>query len=125
MYTRRMSAGGLAVPEHYSGNAFRYPPPGEGEVAVREEREAPAEPEEEAITPIALPEKGTHLSLPNLLGSGGGLGLGGIGGEELLLLGLCLLLLGERTEEGSGHGLFRLWQGNETVLCLMLLLLLG
>ncbi len=86
MYTQRRSADGSAsIPQNYSGNAFRYPPIGEVPENVK-----PTHTEKESIE-IAISPPETSVTPV----SAGRLQLGGfsLGTEELLLLGLCCLLI--------------------------------
>ena len=81
MYSRRdFGERSLHVPRNYSGNAFRESaPPAEPPIAVNEELPAI---KEESLPPTEV----TQASTRSFLGDGG------IGSEELLLLGLILLL---------------------------------
>jgi hypothetical protein len=115
----RCAPGGAPIPENYSGNAFRYPPIGsldpppasdEAEPTVVEEdvrRESPPV----SVVPIARQDKEAHV--------GGGL-LRMLGSEEWLLLGLCLLLMGDGGPRLGGIG-----QKNDLLPYLLLLLFCG
>ena len=126
------------IPSNYSGNAFRYPPIGSlgHEVAspaeVADRREGSVLDQEpvsaaEAVLPLPVSQEagGTETaeasersyarSLPILSALSGG---GGIGSEELLLIGLILLLSG-----GSLRGHDR--QGGDILPYLILLLVCG
>lgn len=107
MYTqhsRQRDAAAAAVPRNYSGNAFRYPPPTSivpsGTAARTDEVETP--PKEEhgeaqeregmtsAVTSDASAEEGgERLHLSSLLSHA-------LDNEQLLLVGLLLLLRGEQ-----------------------------
>ena len=107
---------GTDLPRNYSGNAFRYPPiRTESEPLVEQvtvetptgEEEARETQPAEAASAVAQSGDETltrHLSLPLFGGRG-------IGSEELLLLGMLLLLGGEGQ--------------NELMMCLLLLLFCG
>ena len=120
MYQQRRSMpGGESIPENYSGNAFRYPPigslggtpPEEGEPTPSAEEAR----EQEARRPLAVvPLERTEPRE----GSGGFLRL--LGSEEWLLLGLCLLLMGEGGPRIGGEG-----QKNDLLPYLLLLLFCG
>ena len=125
MYAQHRSTAN--IPRNYSGNAFRYPPIGsltnQSEEPITAEPTAPAEPPSEPIsepTPEPTPEQ-RHLTVPpnavlppsaspiepprvSIFDSGGHDLLRGItqiiGNEELLLIGLFLLLSGH-TEEND------------------------
>ncbi|MBE6661277.1 MAG: hypothetical protein E7605_07750 [Ruminococcaceae bacterium] len=126
MYTqRRTPSDTRGIPQNYSGNAFRYPPIG----ALGQEADIMATPPE-PFTSQSTVERGNE-NYPVVLESGpteppresgllSMLGGHGIGNEELLLLGLCLLLSGE------GGGLFGGMKGKgDVVPYLLLLLFLG
>ena len=126
MYTQRRTppeAGG--IPQNYSGNAFRYPPIGTLGQQDVSKASSHAPPLDEAVPeqrqenypvaieahPVKSEDRSGFLSL---------LGGHGIGNEELLLLGLCLLL------SGDGGGLFGGRGGKgDVVPYLLLLLFLG
>jgi hypothetical protein len=125
MYTQRHTMpDGASIPKNYSGNAFRYPPIGS---LANQEAEPPTSPMAdearekdlgEISCPIALGEhpreESARLGAFSLLG---GLGLGH---EELLLLGLCLLL------SSDGGSLFsRTAHVGDVLPYLLLLLFLG
>lgn len=126
MYTQRRTppeAGG--IPQNYSGNAFRYPPIGALGQDNTHDVSQDAPPFGEAVPeqrqenyPVAIeahPVKSEGQ--PGFLSLLGG---HGIGNEELLLLGLCLLL------SGDGGGLFGGRGGKgDVVPYLLLLLFLG
>ena len=116
----------MRLPENYSGNAFRdMSPP-----AITEQQEHPPHtksappfedpppafsPQEETEQERVIPPPDVHrasLSLPGLHLPTGGLSLS-LGNEELLLLGLLLLLY----SGGTGN--------EELLLCLVLLMLCG
>lgn len=124
MYTQRHTMpDGASIPQNYSGNAFRYPPIGS---LANQEAEPPAslmadEAEEkdfsEISCPIALGEHPREESARLGASLLGGLGLGH---EELLLLGLCLLL------SSDGGSLFsRTAHVGDVLPYLLLLLFLG
>lgn len=126
MYTQRRTppeVGG--IPQNYSGNAFRYPPIGAlGQESVSDVT-SDAPPPQEAVPeqrqenyPVAFE---SHAARPeDRSGFLSLLGGHGIGNEELLLLGLCLLLAGD------GGGLFGTRGGKgDVVPYLLLLLFLG
>ena len=117
------------IPSNYSGNAFRYPPIGslvgqdthqEGQGGQVEEQPRQGEGEEQRTVAavVHLPdEKDTRerqasaqASVLPFFGEGRG-----FGSEELLLIGLILLL------SGGGHA----WQGSDVLPYLLLLLILG
>ena len=90
------------VPENYSGNAFFEEHLEEG---TNEAEQNIKEEERREVEVSALPEKkkaGFHIDVSRLFG-------GGIGFEELLILGLVLLMAGG--------------EGNEDMIILLLLLL--
>jgi hypothetical protein len=95
MYTQRpVMQKGVTIPQNYAGNAFRYPPIGGLTQAPLEEREAPVEQPEPCVsdrvgqemTALGTDEKKTALT--PLSGHRGG-------EEDLLLLGILALLLGD------------------------------
>lgn len=91
----------MRVPENYSGNIFREAPKSE----VREKAEDAPIVAEEVVskeestsgeaTPALLGWRSFRLRLPSIFGREGG-----IGGEELLILALILLL----SDAGDGEG---------------------
>ena len=102
MYTRpipptsseRTEPRGLQIPPHYSGNAFREPPlpppmePMPDEETELHESASPSEiPPEETSLPVSAKRggKGLRFDFKHLFS-------GGIGTEELLILGVLLLL---------------------------------
>ena len=103
MYTRpippassdRMDSRGLQIPPHYSGNAFREipPPPPTEEISddisevMKFPEPSPDPPIEEPSLPTSAKKsgKGIHFDFKHLFS-------GGIGTEELLILGVLLLL---------------------------------
>lgn len=109
----RNTPSGEPIPENYSGNAFRYPPIGSLQ---------PMPPPQVEEDPVPTPGEGDERRLPvviptpepNSAGSGGTFGwlAHSLGSEEWLLLGLCLLLMGETGK-------------NELLPYLLLLLFLG
>ena len=109
----RNTPSGEPIPENYSGNAFRYPPIGSLQ---------PMPPPQIEEEPVPTPGEGDERRLPvviptpepNSAGSGGTFGwlAHSPGSEEWLLLGLCLLLMGETGK-------------NELLPYLLLLLFLG
>ena len=124
MYTQRRTFhedGG--IPQNYSGNAFRYPPIRTYEQEGEREGSPPDAPSSQA--PRDQPPEEKHLALPQSPPSkendhtGPALLFGGhgISGEELLLLGRCLLL------SGDGGGLFSRTKGIGDVVPYLLLLL--
>ena len=116
----------MRLPEHYSGNAFRdIPPPDLAEQHVLPPHTQPPptpadappalSPQEETESERVIPPSDVHRAPPSLQGLRlpmGGLSLS-LGNEELLLLGLLLLLY----SGGTGN--------EELLLCLVLLLLCG
>ena len=91
------------LPRNYSGNAFSKeaptpPPPPveeeETEEAAPKETISPSEPKEDPALPVGASRP--RLGLSRLFGRGRGLE---IGGEELLLIGLCLLLSQSDTKD--------------------------
>ena len=112
MYTQRLRR--EDIPSNYSGNAFRYPPIGslaqpQGEDAPREasfaddargqDGQADVLPSETADVPsvTAVPAVSSAVTPP----SGLAFLKNGIGGEELLLIGLLLLLSGGERQAGQ------------------------
>ena len=105
MYTQRpIPPGGMSIPQNYGGNAFRYPPIGgleEAAPAAEEELHCHEEPIV-AQEPMVIEEEketcGTNEKAPRsalLFGRHRG-------EEELLLIGLFLLLAGDGVI-GGGH----------------------
>ncbi len=126
MYTqRRPLPEGGAIPQNYSGNAFRYPPIGalgqEAEIDQEPpkvssfEQDACEEPKERSpvLLEAPVPQLSNHTGRSSLLGEHG------IGSEELLLLGLCLLL------SGNGGLFSSAREKGDVVPYLLLLLILG
>lgn len=110
MYAQHRSAAN--IPKNYSGNAFRYPPIGALTDPPRRERETerplveeepheqnqPSEPSKQALVTPILPPATAPDSVPDLLR-----GISqAFGNEELLLIGLFLLLSGN-TEKHDGQ----------------------
>ena len=121
MYQQRRSMpSGEPIPENYSGNAFRYPPI--GSLGVTPPDEALASPlteetrEPEVRSPVAIVPLGREEVRRE---DGGGI-LRLLGSEEWLLLGLCLLLMGEGGPRIGGEG-----QKNDLLPYLLLLLFCG
>ena len=101
------------IPRNYSGNAFRYPPI--GQIPIKEEIEQPVrvpdlnEPANSDMPPCPLPTPALPPPEPRkdesppahrtLISSIGQL----VGNEELLLIGLFLLLSGH-ADEGERQG---------------------
>ncbi|MBR0443623.1 MAG: hypothetical protein IIX15_04715 [Clostridia bacterium] len=114
MYAQHRSTAN--IPRNYSGNAFRYPPigqmPEQPEQTIASERSSPAEPLAKEMQTDAL-YSGTRASpapvaetVPvSMFGGGHDMLRGitqGIGNEELLLIGLFILLSGN-TQEHEGQ----------------------
>lgn len=120
MYARQPPDGrfprNVRIPRNYSGNAFRQeeemppptvvaeesretklppasPPPSPSEEEVKE---APAEPSAAASVGKLFPSPGFRLDLGRFLNRGRG---GGIGFEELLIIGLIFLLSQSETKD--------------------------
>ena len=117
MYTQRpVTQKGVTIPQNYAGNAFRYPPIGGLGQEPLDEREAPSELSESRVsdgsgqemTALGTDEKKT-APVP-LIGRRGG-------EEDVLLLGILVLLLGDG---GFGFGGDK---GRGDVLLYLLLLL--
>ena len=122
MYTQHRPEDGRILPQNYSGNAFRYPPIG------KEETEELWQEKQNKASPPALTQQPDRRMMPIYEDDAqkpepvGGLGTERSGGmsEELLLLGLCLLVSGE------GKARFSLSGGwGDAFPYLLLLLLLG
>lgn len=122
MYTQHRPKEGRILPQNYSGNAFRYPPIG------GDEREELWHEEQNKASPPALtqqPDKGVmpiyedDAQKPESRREYGAERSGGMG-EELLLLGLCLLVSGEGKTRFSLNGGW-----GDAFPYLLLLLLLG
>ena len=125
MYTQRRDESGRTIPQNYSGNAFRYPPIGvfgeQAEMQQTEKNKASpvslTQAENDGVMPIyeVKENEQTVDDLPRKsIGRGEGIN------EELLLLGLCLLLSGEgrpKFSRGEGFG--------DALPYLLMLLLLG
>ena len=107
MYARHTGASG--VPQNYSGNAFRYPPI--GPLVAKEEppeqtmhlsdREPSEQPKRPLPAPAAEPVEREVVPAPRGLTQSIGQWLGS---EELLLIGLFLLLSGHNDKDGDGGG---------------------
>ena len=120
MYTQRpVTQKGVTIPQNYAGNAFRYPPIGGLAQAPLEEHEesveeaAPRVPEGsgQGMTAVGMDEKKTALT-PQI---------GRRGGEEdVLLLGILVLLLGD-----GGFGFGGDKARGDVLLYLLLLLVCG
>ena len=116
------------VPKNYSGNAFRYPPIGSLIVSEASHQEEVTSPHEEESPQKEQAQRASNVSiLPELTeseehGHRADFSLFGrwLENEELLLIGLVVLLLGERRGEDERSGM-----GTGLVLCLLLLLLYG
>jgi hypothetical protein len=112
MYTQRRDEAGRTIPQNYSGNAFRYPP-----IGVYGEQAELQQTEKNKASPVSLPQEENDRVMPiyevkekeqtvndlprNAIGHGEGIS------EELLLLGLCLLLGGDgrpKFSRGEGFG---------------------
>ena len=119
--------GPSAIPQNYSGNAFRYPPIGQLPIEEREQENMNAagadKPASGDMPPRPLP---TPALLPTEPMGGGappprhGLisGIGQlVGNEELLLIGLFLLLSGQTDKREAG--------GSDLLLYLLLLFFCG
>ena len=125
MYTQRRDDAERTIPQNYSGNAFRYPPIGVygAEGGVQQAGQNKASPvsltrqENDRVMPIYDVEEKekTMQDLPsNVTMRKEGMS------EELLLLGLCLLLSGEgRPKFFRGEGL------GDALPYLLMLLFLG
>jgi hypothetical protein len=120
----RTAPGGAPIPENYSGNAFRYPPIGSLGTPVPDDPELPPleesdRHEEEGLPMSVVPIERQEKQRPIGEEGGGGL-LRMLGSEEWLLLGLCLLLMGEGGPRLGGVG-----QKNDLLPYLLLLLFCG
>lgn len=105
--------GGFAVPENYSGNAFRESVSAEDFVDISEEASAPAEDEEyiEDKETAEVSAEPVHKAFEENHKKGGGLFsrtgfgfnlgnlFGSIGFEELLIIGLILLIAQNENNE--------------------------
>lgn len=121
MYTQRREEEGRSIPQNYSGNAFRYPPierPFPGEETVEEEKNKAS-----SLVPLVtereetMPDEQRNATSAHPPKEPWSIGWGS---EELLLLGLCLLLSGDgRASKGRGGG----W--SEVLPYLLFLLFLG
>ena len=120
MYTQRsVTQKGVTIPQNYAGNAFRYPPIGglaqapleEHEDSVEEAASRVPEGSEQGMTAVGMDEKKTALT-PQI---------GRRGGEEdVLLLGILALLLGD-----GGFGFGGDKARGDVLLYLLLLLVCG
>ena len=117
MYTQRpVMQKGVTIPQNYAGNAFRYPPIGGLGQEPLDEREAPSELSESRVSDgsgqeMTAPGTDEKKTAPVPL-------IGRRGGEEdVLLLGILVLLLGDG---GFGFGGDK---GRGDVLLYLLLLL--
>lgn len=121
MYTQRREEEGRSIPQNYSGNAFRYPPierPFPSEESFEEKKNKAS-----SLLPLikegeeTMPDEKRDSALMHPLKESRSIGWGS---EELLLLGLCLLLGGDgRASSGHGGG----W--GEVLPYLLFLLFLG
>ena len=119
MYTQRpVTQKGVTIPQNYAGNAFRYPPIGGLAQAPLEEHEESVEAAPrvsdglgQGMTAVGMDEKKTALT-PQI---------GRRGGEEdVLLLGILALLLGD-----GGFGFGGDKARGDVLLYLLLLLVCG